>query len=68
MSYVLRNGNAEMKLKAIDILHSSMAQDPSALRGHICSFSKSTRLKRLLDNQVNGPVEPRSDKGLTGAI
>lgn len=61
---VLRDGNAEVKLKAIDILNSSMAQDPSALRGHICSSSKHPLLKLLLDNLVEGDAMGLTEQSL----
>lgn len=51
---ILRDGSAEVKLKAIDILNSSMAQDPSALRHHIAKTPKHPLFQHLVENLVKG--------------
>lgn len=51
---VLKEGYSETKLKAIDILNSSLRHDASALRTHICQTNNHPILQLLVENLIHG--------------
>lgn len=50
----LRDGTPDVKLKVIDILNSSMSQEPSALRHHVSQTDHHPLFKLLIDNLITG--------------
>eukprot|EP00210_Caulerpa_lentillifera_P008601 g8205.t1 len=64
LTEVLKMGHHETKLKAIDILNSSLRHDASAIRTHICQNGNNQLLQLLVQNLIHGEEQNLTDPSL----